>query len=120
MVRKFLILVVLFLPLSAHARQINNIGKYLLGTWKVEGVRAHGSTKFKPPKHAMRWTFNPNGTMIERLGKSGAKVKWHYVVIGHDIKVSLQGMAFTWQILGIDDKIMLIQHQLGLLKVRRM
>lgn len=120
MVRKFVVLILLVLPLSVYAKQINNIHKHLLGTWKVEGIRAHGSTKFKPPKHAMRWTFDRNGTMIERLGKSGAKIKWHYVVVGHDIKVSLKSMSFTWRVLGIDDKIMLIQHQLGLLKARHM
>lgn len=120
MVRKFLFLFLFILPLSVHAKQINNISKHLLGTWKVEGVRAHGSTKFKPPKHPMRWTFNPNGTMIEQLGKSGAKIKWHYYVVGHDIKVNLQGMSFTWRVIGMDDKVMLVQHQLGLLKVRHM
>lgn len=120
MVRKFLILMILVLPFSVQARQVNNITKHLLGTWKVEGIRAPGTTKFKPPQHSIRWTFNPNGTMIEQLGTSGSKMKWHYVVIGHDIKVSAQTMAFTWQILGMDDKVMLIQHQLGLIKIRHM
>lgn len=119
MVRKFLILIMLVLPLSVCAKQIN-ISKHLLGTWRVEGIRANGSTKFKPPKYPIHWTFEQNGTMIEQLGKSGHKVKWHYVVVGHDIKVSLMDMAFTWRILGIDDKVMLIQHQLGLYKVRHM
>lgn len=120
MLRKFLVLFVLLLPLSAYAQQSSNIGKYLLGTWKVEGIKAKGSTKFRPPKHAMKWTFTRDGKLIEELGTNGAKINWRYRVVGHDIKVWIGHMAFNWKILGMEDKVMLVKHQLGLLKVRHL
>ncbi|MEJ2360839.1 MAG: hypothetical protein P8Z75_05325 [Gammaproteobacteria bacterium] len=120
MLRKCFVLVILLLPLSAYAKQGTNYSKLLLGSWKVEGIKAKGSTEFRPPKHAIRWTFTRNGTLIERLGKSGAKITWHYVVVGKEIKVRIEHMAFTWKILGADDKVMLIQHQLGLYKIRHL
>lgn len=120
MMRKILVLFVLLLPLAAHARQSKDIGKYLLGTWKVEGVKAHGSTEFRPPEHAIKWTFTRNGKLIEQLGKSGAKINWHYHVVGREIKVRVEHMAFTWRIIGMEGKVMLVKHQLGLLKVRHM
>jgi hypothetical protein len=67
-----------------------------------------------------KWDFRQHGILVEELGKSGAKITWHYRVIGKDIKVSAPPMSFSWHILGMEDKVMLIRHQLGLLKVRRM
>lgn len=120
MLRKFLVLLILLTPLSAHARQPGNFGKYLLGTWKVEGIKAKGSTRFHPLRHPRIWIFKRNGELIEELGTNGTKVTWRYRVIGHDIKVQLGQMSFVWQVIGMEDKVMLVKHQLGLLKVRHM
>lgn len=120
MLRKFLMLAVLLLPLNAYAKQSSEINRYLLGTWKVEAIKANGSTEFRPPRHPIKWTFTANGTLIEQLGKTGAKINWHYTVVGREIKVRVERMAFTWQIIGMDGKIMLVRHQLGLFKVRHM
>lgn len=120
MMRKILVLMILLLPLAAHARQSSGISKYLLGTWKVEGIKAKGSTEFHPPQHSIKWTFTANGKLIEELGKNGAKINWHYAVVGREIKVRVEHMAFTWRIIGMEDKVMLVRHQLGLFKVRHM
>lgn len=120
MLRKFLVLLILLMPLTAYAKQSGNIGKYLLGTWKVEGIKAKGSTTFRPLRHPRKWIFKRNGELVEELGANGTKVTWHYHVIGHDIQVQLGHMTFVWQVLGMEGKVMLVKHQLGLFKVRHM
>ena len=120
MLKKSLIIFVLFLPLLAHAQTTMDVSKYVVGKWKVEAVKKADSTVFKPPKHPMKWEFTANGKLIEELGTHGAKVEWHYHVVGHEIKVQLGNMAFSWKVLSMSPKDMLIEHQLGVLKVVRM
>jgi len=120
MLRKILFIFVFLLPVLAHAENTADISKYLVGKWKVEGIKDNGGTTFHPPKHPVKWEFTRDGKLIEELGTNGAKIYWNYHVEGRDIKVQLGTMAFSWRIIGMEKKVMLVKHQLGLFEVRRM
>lgn len=120
MLRKVLCICLLFVPLFAHAATSAEISKYLIGKWQVESIKKENSTEYHPPKRPMKWEFTKNGILIEELGASGAKVKWHYHVDEDEIKTQLGSMAFSWKVLSMQPKLMLIKHQLGVLKVKRM
>ena len=121
MLRKILVIFIVFLPFLAHAQNTSEseVAKYVIGKWKIEGVKKADSTVFTPPKHPMKWEFNRDGILIEELGSHGAKVEWRYHVVGLDINVQLSGMAFSWKVLRMEPKVMLIKHQLGILKAVR-
>lgn len=120
MLRKILFILIVFVPLLAQAQNPSEVAKYVIGKWKVEGIKKADSTVFTPPKHPMKWEFDRNGVLIEELGSHGAKVEWRYHVVGLDINVQLSGMAFSWKVLSMEPKVMLIKHQLGVMKVVRM
>jgi hypothetical protein len=120
MIRKSLLILLLLMPVLAQAKKTEDISSYLLGSWQVEAVKEDNAAKFHPPHHAVNWEFNPNGELIETLGKNGAKIHWHYRVIGREIKVQTGNLAFRWRILSMEPKLMLIRHQLGLFKVKRL
>ena len=119
MLRKILFICVFVLPVFVHAESSADISSYLVGKWKVESVKKVGSTEFKPPIHPMKWEFTHNGKLIEELGSNGAKVQWGYHVVGGEIKVRLGNISFSWKILSMQPNVMLIRHQLGILKVIR-
>lgn len=120
MPRNILFIFVLLLPLLGYAAPAGAINHYLLGKWQVESVKEHGDKAYHPPDHPVKWEFTRDGNLIEELGKGGAKIHWHYHVVGRDIKVQLGHMQFSWRILSMKNKMMLIRHQLGLFKVKRM
>lgn len=119
MLRRFLVVVVLLVPVYTQADNTVQLSEYVIGKWNVEGVKKDNSNVFQPPKHSMHWEFTRDGKLIEELGKSGAKVEWRYRIVGHNIKVQLGSMAFTWSVLGTEPNIMLVKHQIGTLKVIR-
>jgi len=120
MSRNILFLFVLLLPLLTYAAPAGAINHYLLGKWRVESIKEQGESGYHPPRHSIKWEFTRRGELIEELGKSGSKIHWRYHVIGRDILVQLGGMRFSWRILSMKGKKMLIRHQLGLFKVERM
>lgn len=120
MLHRMLCIFALLLPVIAQAQQTSDVSEYLVGKWQVESVKEHGDKAFHPPRHPVKWQFNRDGSMIEELGTSGAKIHWHYRVSGRVIKVQLRNMAFSWRILSMEPKLMLVRHQLGLFKVKRM
>jgi hypothetical protein len=120
MSRNILFIFVLLLPLLAYAAPAGAINHYLLGKWRVESIKEQGDSSYHPPHHPVKWEFTRNGDLIEELGKTGAKIHWHYRVVGRDIKVQLGRMRFSWRIISMKDKKMVIRHQLGLFKVERM
>jgi len=119
MLRKILFILILLSPAMTQAKGHQDVAKYLLGKWQVEAIKSEGDKAFHPPRHPVKWQFTGKGILIEELGRNGAKINWHYRVVGRDIKVDLGRMAFRWRILGMEDKVMLVRHQLGLLKVKR-
>ncbi len=119
MLHRVLCMFALLLPVAAYAQPDSDIGKYLMGKWNVESVKERGDKAFHPPRHPVKWQFNSDNTMIEELGKSNARIHWHYRLVGRDIIVQLKNMSFRWRILSMEPTMMLIRHQLGLFKVKR-
>jgi len=120
MLQKLFCLVVLLVPIAVNAQSKPDIHQYLLGKWEVQSVKDQNDKTFHPPHHKLEWEFQKNGKLIESLGKKGAKIHWRYHLLGRDIIVQLNKMSFRWQILATEPGMMLLQHQLGLLRVRRM
>lgn len=121
MLRKLICMLLLLVPVAVNAQAKPDIHHYLLGKWQVQSVKNKNDKTFHPPHHAVRWEFQANGILIESLGKSGAKIHWRYHLLGHDIIVQLNNkMSFRWKIMAMEPGMMLMQHQLGLLRVRRM
>lgn len=117
--RKLICMMFLLVPAAVNAQAKPDIHQYLLGKWQVQSVKEKGDKIFHPPHHVMKWEFQDNGILIESLGKSGAKIHWRYHLLGHDIIVQLNRMSFRWKILAMEPSMMLMQHQLGMLRVRR-
>lgn len=120
MLHRFFIILALLLPVAAQAQKSSDVSKYLVGKWRVESVKKQGDKAFHPPRHPVKWQFTSDGTLIEELGANGAKIHWHYRVSGRDIKVQLNNMAFSWKVISMEPRLMLVRHQLGLFKVKRM
>jgi hypothetical protein len=119
MLHKILFVFVLLVPVFAHAEKAGDISTYLVGKWNVESIQDEGGTGFHPPRHPVEWEFTKDGKLIEELGASRAKIHWNYHVVGRDIKVQLGNMGFSWRIISMEPKVMLVKHQLGLFKVVR-
>jgi len=120
MLRKILLVMLILTPFMAQARGQQSVEDYLFGKWQIEGVKSGADKNFHRPRHMRKWEFRHNGILIEELGKSGAKLTWHYRVVGKEIKVRAEHLSFSWRILAMEDKMMLVRHQLGLLKVKRL
>ena len=100
---------------TAQAAEIDNA--YLLGTWNIKGIKANEADEYRPPLQPGKLQFTVKGKMIETLGNNGAQIPWRYSTDGENIHTQFASIKKSWKIISAEDKVLIINHHLGIFKL---
>jgi len=118
---KTIIISFIFIILNACQTKTEvDVKASLIGSWSVVALKPGGQGEFVPPLQPGKWEFTNDGKLKEELGNHGATIIWKYTTTGKDVMISAGSLAFKWKVISINNKEMIVNHHLGVFKVKRL
>lgn len=119
MFRSIVTILLLVLSFSSYSESVDESSKAIVGVWDVVALKAGGQGEFTAPLQPAKWEFTENGKFLEKLGSGRAQINWNFKVENGNIKISFRSLKFSWKIISQNENELVVNHHLGIFKVKR-